>query len=128
MLYLRRAIAFLGAWTWQIPIHTVSDLLYFAFQLLPTVLFVAGTIAEMRNGIFRRALIIWLIVLAVFSCCVLLFIDAMYRYRFPAMPLIAIVAAYGLERILNGGKLLVQKRRNRGNTNPVRLAGGHSGL
>ena len=128
VLYLRRAIAFLGAWTWQIPIHTVNDLLYFAFQSLPTILFVAGTIAAMRNGIFRRASILWLIVLAVFSFCVLLFIDAMYRYRFPAMPLIAIVAAYGLERILNGGKLLVQKRRNRGNTKTVRLAGDHSGL
>ena len=128
VLYLRRAIAFLGAWTWQIPIHTVSDLLYFAFQLLPALLFAAGTIAAMRNGTFRRASILWLIVLAVFAFCVLLFIDAMYRYRFPAMPLIAIVAAYGLERILNGGKLLVQKRRNRGNPNAVRFAGGHSGL
>lgn len=128
VLYLRRAIAFLGAWTWQVPIHTVSDLLYFAFKLLPTILFAAGTIAAMRNGTFRRASILWLIVLAVFAFCVLLFIDAMYRYRFPAMPLIAIVAAYGLERILNGGKLLVQKRRNRGKPNSVRFAGGHSGL
>ena len=128
VLYLRRAIAFLGAWTWQIPIHTVNDLLYFAFQLLPAILFAAGTLAALRNGTFRRASILWLIVLAVFAFCVLLFIDAMYRYRFPAMPLIAIVAAYGLERILNGGKLLVQKRRNRGNTNTVRLVGDHSGL
>ena len=128
VLYLRRAIAFLGAWTWQVPIHTVIDLLYFAFKLLPTILFAVGTIAAMRNGTFRRASILWLIVLAVFAFCVLLFIDAMYRYRFPAMPLIAIVAAYGLERILNGGKLLVQKRRNRGNPNAVRFAGGHSGL
>ena len=119
MLYLRRAIAFLGAWTWQIPIHTVNDLLYFTFKLLPSVFFAAGTIAAIWNGIFRRASILWLIVLAVFAFCVLLFIDAMYRYRFPAMPLIAIVAAYGLERILNGGKMLVQKRRHRGNTNTV---------
>ena len=119
VLYLRRAIAFLGAWTWQIPIHTVNDLLYFTFKLLPSVFFAAGTIAAIWNGIFRRASILWLIVLAVFAFCVLLFIDAMYRYRFPAMPLIAIVAAYGLERILNGGKMLVQKRRHRGNTNTV---------
>ena len=58
VLYLRRAIAFLGAWTWQVPIHTVIDLLYFAFKLLPTILFAVGTIAAMRNGTFRRASIL----------------------------------------------------------------------
>ena len=113
VLYVRRAIAFLGAWTWQVPIRNLNDVLYFAFKILPAGLFIWGTIVAGRTGKFRRGAIVWLIVLAVFAFCVLLFIDAMYRYRFPAMPFIAIVAAYGLERMLDGGKLLVQKYRSR---------------
>lgn len=113
VLYVRRAIAFLGAWTWQVPIRNLNDVLYFAFKILPAGLFIWGTIVAGRTGKFRRGAIVWLIVLAVFAFCVLLFIDAMYRYRFPAMPFIAIVTAYGLERMLDGGKLLVQKYRSR---------------
>ena len=111
MLYGRRAIAFLGAWTWQVPIRNFDDVLYFVYKLIPTFLFAWGTIVAWRNGKFRRGAILWLIVLAVFAFCVLLFIDAMYRYRFPAMPFVAIIAAYGFDRILDGGKLLVQKCR-----------------
>ena len=111
MLYGRRAIAFLGAWTWQVPIRNFDDVLYFVYKLIPTFMFAWGTIVAWCKGKFRRGAILWLIVLAVFAFCMLLFIDAMYRYRFPAMPFVAIIAAYGFDRILDGGKLLVQKCR-----------------
>ena len=114
VLYARRAIAFLGAWTWQVPIRTVGDSLYFVYKMLPAFLFAVGTAAAIRNGKFGRAAIVWLIVLAVFAFCVLLFIDAMYRYRFPAMPFVAIVAAYGADRIIAGGRVLVQNCRHKG--------------
>ena len=63
----------------------------------------------MREGTFGRAAVLWGIVLAVFAFCILLFIDAMYRYRFPAMPFIGIIAAYGLDRMINGGRILAEK-------------------
>jgi 4-amino-4-deoxy-L-arabinose transferase-like glycosyltransferase len=114
VLYARRAVAFLGAWTWQIPIRNWVDIMYFAFKLLPAGLFVIGTIAAMRNGKFGQAAILWLIIFAVFSFCVLLFIDAMYRYRFPAMPFIAMVVAYGLDRAISGGWSFAKKYRTLG--------------
>ena len=103
VLYIRRAIAFLGTWTWEIQIRTMGDVLYFAFKMLPCALFFVGTVAAFRNGKFGKAAIVWLIVFAAFAFCVLLFIDAMYRYRFPAMPFVAIIAAYGLDRMISGG-------------------------
>ena len=111
VLYARRAIAFFGAWTWQIPINSWMDAMYFAFKLLPAGLFAVGTIAALRNGKFNRAAILWLIVIAVFAFCVLLFIDATYRYRFPAMPFIAIVVAYGMDRTISGGWSLAKRAR-----------------
>lgn len=111
VLYARRAIAFFGAWTWQIQINSWVDAMYFAFKLLPAGLFAVGTIAALRNGKFNRAAILWLIVLAVFAFCVFLFIDAMYRYRFPAMPFIAIVVAYGMDRTISGGWSLAKRAR-----------------
>ena len=109
MIYLRRASAFLGTWVWETNLQNIFGILSFAGNLLPTALFVTGTIAAIVNKQFRKASILWLLILAVFAFCILLFIDAMYRYRFPAMPFIAIVAAYGLERIISGGRIIAKK-------------------
>ena len=128
VLYARRAIAFLGAWTWQIPIRNWVDAMYFAFKLLPTVFFIIGTVVALRNGKFGRAAILWLIVFAVFAFCVLLFIDAMYRYRFPAMPFIAMVVAYGLDRTISGGWSLAKRARTLRLQGMSRHTGGHSGI
>lgn len=111
VLYFRRAIAFLGTWTWESQIRTPGDLLFFLFKLLPSILFAIGTVAALRDGKFGRASILWLIILAVFSFCIFLFIDAMYRYRFPALPFVAIIAAYGTEKLLSGGRSLVARFR-----------------
>ncbi|HSN48371.1 MAG TPA: hypothetical protein VLR29_06385, partial [Flavobacterium sp.] len=108
VLYVRRAVAFLGTWAWETNVRTLGDALYYFFRLLPLGLFIVGTFAAVRNGKFGKASILWLIVFAVFVFCLLLFIDAMYRYRFPAMPLIAIVVAYGADRMISGGRLLAK--------------------
>jgi len=108
VLYVRRAVAFLGTWAWETNVRTLGDALYYSFRLLPLGLFVVGTVAAVRNGKFGKSSILWLIIFAVFVFCLLLFIDAMYRYRFPAMPLIAIVVAYGADRMISGGRLLAK--------------------
>mgnify|MGYP003585168127 CR=1 FL=1 len=100
VLYIRRAIAFLGTWVWQTDIKSLTGIITLSSQLLPTALFFIGTIAAVRNGLFRKTSILWLLIAASFIFCVLIFIDAMYRYKFPAMPFIAMVAAYGAEIIL----------------------------
>jgi 4-amino-4-deoxy-L-arabinose transferase-like glycosyltransferase len=109
VLYFRRTVAFLGVWAWMTPLRSMIDVAFYLFKLLPAVLFVAGTVAAIREGTFARAALLWGIVLAVFAFCILLFIDAMYRYRFPAMPFVGIVAAYGLDRIISGGQRLAEK-------------------
>ncbi len=109
VLYFRRTVAFLGVWAWVTPLRSLVDIAYYLFKLLPTVFFIAGTVAAIREGTFGRAAVLWGIVLAVFAFCILLFIDAMYRYRFPAMPFIGIVAAYGLDRIISGGRSFAEK-------------------
>jgi len=109
MIYLRRASAFLGTWVWETNLQNIFGIISFAANLLPTALFVTGTIVAIINKQFRRASILWLIIFAAFIFCILLFIDAMYRYRFPAMPFIAIVAAYGVERIICGGRIIAKK-------------------
>ena len=108
VLYFRRAVAFLGTWAWETNIRNLGDALYYGFKLLPLGIFIVGTVAAIRNGKFAQASILWLIILAVFLFCVLLFIDAMYRYRFPAMPFMCIVIAYGADRIISGGRLLAK--------------------
>ena len=108
MLYFRRTVAFLGTWAWETNIRNIGDALYYGFKLLPLGIFIVGTVAAIRNGKFAQASILWLIILAVFLFCVLLFIDAMYRYRFPAMPFMCIVIAYGADRIISGGRLLAK--------------------
>lgn len=100
VLYIRRAIAFLGTWVWQTDVKSFAGIITLSNQLLPTALFFVGTIAAVRNGLFRKTSILWLLIAASFVFCVLIFIDAMYRYKFPAMPFIAMVAAYGAEIIL----------------------------
>ena len=112
ILYARRTVAFLGTWAWETHIRNVGDFLYFAFKLLPTVLFTMGAVVAVRTGQFRKAAILWLLVLAVYAFCLLLFIDAMYRYRFPALPFIAIGAAYGMDRTIAGGLLLAKRYRS----------------
>ena len=109
VLYFRRMVAFLGVWAWMTPLRSLMDIAYYLFKLLPAILFVAGTVAAIREKTFGRASVLWGIILAVFAFCILLFIDAMYRYRFPAMPFIGIVAAYGLDRIISGGQNFAEK-------------------
>ena len=113
VLYARRTVAFLGVWAWMTPLRTAADYLFYLYKLLPAVLFAAGTVAAIRAGTFGRAAVLWGITLAVFAFCILLFIDAMYRYRFPAMPFIGIIAAYGLDRMINGGRILAAKTWSR---------------
>jgi 4-amino-4-deoxy-L-arabinose transferase-like glycosyltransferase len=113
VLYIRRTFAFLGVWAWMTPLRTTADYLFYLYKLLPAILFAAGTVAAIRAGTFGRAAVLWGITLAVFAFCILLFIDAMYRYRFPAMPFIGIIAAYGLDRIINGGRILAAKTWSR---------------
>lgn len=100
VVYGRRALAFLGTWVWMEDMKTSVSLMKCAGNLIPTALFVGGTIEAVRNGLFRKASILWLLTGGVFMFCILLFIDAMYRYKYPAIPFIIIVAAYGTERLL----------------------------
>lgn len=111
ILYFRRAVAFLGTWAWETKVATIGDAIYYGFRLMPLGLFILGTIASIRNGKFGRASVLWLIIAAVFVFCIFLFIDAMYRYRFPAMPFVAMVVAYGADRLISGGSLLAKHCR-----------------
>lgn len=100
IIYFRRMIAFLGGWVLFIDFQSLQGILYFLWRLIPVSLFLAGTAAAIRNGLFRRASVLWLITGGVFVFCVLLFVDAFYRYRLPAIPYISIVAAYGADRVI----------------------------
>lgn len=100
VLYLKRAVAFLGHWVWKADLGTLSGAYIFAANFWPAALFFAGTIAAVADRRFAKAAPLWLIILAVFTFCTLLFMDWMYRYRLPAIPFIAIVAAYGAERLV----------------------------
>ncbi|MDF2959086.1 MAG: hypothetical protein K0S39_821 [Paenibacillus sp.] len=109
VLYGKRVIAFFGKWVWQTDLTSIRGILRFADHLLPSLLFAAGTIAALVNRSFKKASIVWLVILAVFIFCILLFIDGMYRYRAPAIPFIAIAAAYGAERIIRVAVSLTKK-------------------
>ena len=113
VLFFRRTVAFFGTWAWETNFRNLGDYIYFSFRLLPAFLFATGTLAAIRDRKFGRAAVLWWIVFAVFVFCILLFIDAMYRYRFPAMPFIGIIAAYGLDRLITGGFFLACKMRTR---------------
>lgn len=100
-IYARRIVAFLGRWVWQTDLGSLSGIKKFASDILPFVLFLIGSIAAIVNGLFKKASIIWLIILAVFVFCIMLFIDGMYRYKAPSIPFIGIAAAYGAYSIFN---------------------------
>lgn len=100
VLYVKRAIAFLGKWVWEIDLRSPAGIGQFLYNAAPTFLFAVGSIAALRDGRFRQTSIVWLLIAAVFAFCLLLFIDWMYRYRYPAVPFIAIAAAYGAEQSL----------------------------
>jgi len=104
ILCAKRAVAFLGTWVWDANFTSVLGMLSAIVNLVPAFLFLTGTVLAIKNGLFKRASIVWMPVVAVYLFCVVLFIDAMYRYQFPALPFIAIVAAYGMERIWEKAK------------------------
>ncbi|MFD0677892.1 MULTISPECIES: glycosyltransferase family 39 protein [unclassified Paenibacillus] len=121
VLYGKRIIAFIGKWAWDIKLTGVRSYVRLGWYLLPATLFLIGTIAAIAKGIFRKVSILWLVILAVFVFCIILFIDGMYRYKAPSLPFIMIVVAYGLERVLHEAfvigkkltlKLLARTRRN----------------
>ncbi|MCR8636743.1 glycosyltransferase family 39 protein [Paenibacillus radicis (ex Xue et al. 2023)] len=107
ILYGRRAIAFLGWWVWETDLSTFRGITRFFWYVLPTVLFLTGTIASIVNGLFRKASIVWLVALAVYGFCILIFIDGVYRYKAPALPFLAIAAAYGVDTIIHGAKTII---------------------
>ncbi|WP_284638560.1 glycosyltransferase family 39 protein [Paenibacillus silviterrae] len=109
VLYGRRVIAFLGMWVWKTDVTHVRGIVKLFYNLLPTFLFIVGTVAAIVNGIFRRTSIIWFTFFAVFAFCIVLFIDGMYRYKAPALPFIAIAAGYGAERLLYLAYLLAKQ-------------------
>ncbi|TDF97093.1 glycosyltransferase family 39 protein [Paenibacillus piri] len=120
ILYGKRAIAFLGKWVWETNVSSLRGILGLAEHLVPTMLFAVGTVAAIVNKIFRKTSIIWLLVLAVFIFCIVFFIDALYRYKAPAIPFIGIAVAYGADSMLRGlmfiakkyaGKLLWKKKK-----------------
>ncbi|MEF3304693.1 glycosyltransferase family 39 protein [Paenibacillus sp. GYB003] len=98
-IYARRVVAFLGRWVWLTDLSTFGGIKTFVSNMVPTALFVAGFVASIVNGIFKKASIVWLCILAIFIFCIVLFIDGMYRYRAPSIPFIAIAVAYGADSV-----------------------------
>lgn len=109
IIYGKRAAAFLGRWVWDADVGSLKGILRLADSLIPLALFTVGTAAAVANRRFRKASVLWLVILAVFAFCVLVFIDWMYRYRLPAVPFIAIIAAYGAERIVHRALVVAKK-------------------
>lgn len=101
ILYGKRALSFWGKWVWEINLDTWMGVKTLLWYLQIPVLFIAGTVAAIHNRIFRRACVLWLVIMAVSLFCTVLFIDAMYRYRAPAVPFICMICAYGGERLLS---------------------------
>jgi 4-amino-4-deoxy-L-arabinose transferase-like glycosyltransferase len=100
ILYGRRMIAFLGMWVYKVNLTTLYGIKWFFKEAIPTGLFLFGTAAALFSKQFRRMSIVWLVFAAVFVFCIIFFIDGMYRYKAPSLPFIAIIAAYGAERVL----------------------------
>jgi len=100
ILYGKRMISFLGWWVWRADFGSLWGVASFVRHALPTLLFVIGSGAAIIAGRFRQASVLWLVILAVFVFCVIFFIDVMYRYKAPALPFIAIVSAYGADRVV----------------------------
>jgi 4-amino-4-deoxy-L-arabinose transferase-like glycosyltransferase len=116
ILYFKRAVAFLGHWVWKTDLGTLSGVCIFIANFWPAALFAAGTIAAVADRRFAKAAPLWLITFAVFAFCTFLFMDWMYRYRLPAIPFIAMVAAYGADRLvrlaINTRLITYGKRQN----------------
>lgn len=119
-LYGRRALALLGRWVFTIDLTNIRGVLRFGWYSLPTVLFLFGTFAIIRNGLSRKASILWLAILASCVFCIIFFIDSMYRYRVPSLPFVFIAVAYGADRGIHfiilvtkkyAGKLLWNKQK-----------------
>ncbi len=104
VLYLKRTVAFLGHWVWKTDLGTLKGALIFIANFWPAALFAVGTAAAVADRRFAKAAPLWLITFAVFIFCTVLFMDWMYRYRLPSIPFIAIVAAYGAERLADLAK------------------------
>lgn len=94
-LYGLRAVSFLGWWVWKHDVSSIVGIAKLVGHLVPVGLFAAGTVAAIAAKRFREASILWYAILAVFLFCIVFFIDVMYRYKAPALPFIAIIAAYG---------------------------------
>lgn len=109
ILYGKRSIAFLGRWVWTTDLTSLAGIKRFAWQFLPTALFMTATVAAIANKLFRKASIVWLLVLSVFLFCILFFIDGMFRYKAPGIPFIAIAAAYGADRVIYGAIRIAKK-------------------
>jgi 4-amino-4-deoxy-L-arabinose transferase-like glycosyltransferase len=120
MICGRRALALLGRWVFTIDLTTIRGVLRFGWYSLPVIMFLIGTFAAIRNGLSKKASILWLAILASCVFCVIFFIDSMYRYRAPALPFVFIAAAYGADRVIQfiilvtkkyAGKLLWNKQK-----------------
>nr|WP_246320278.1 glycosyltransferase family 39 protein [Paenibacillus qinlingensis] len=98
VLYGRRALAFIGWWVWKTDVRSVAGVIKLFKDIIPTLLFLLGTYAAMRNNIFRKTSIVWLVIVSIFLFCMVLFMDSMYRYKLPALPFICIICGYGVER------------------------------
>jgi 4-amino-4-deoxy-L-arabinose transferase-like glycosyltransferase len=109
ILYGRRALALLGRWVFTVNLTSIRGILSFGWNSLPIFIFIVGTIATIKNGLSRKASIIGLAILASCVFCIIFFIDAMYRYRAPGLPFMAITAAYGADRIIHGVIMIAKK-------------------
>ncbi|KRE75499.1 glycosyltransferase family 39 protein [Paenibacillus sp. Soil750] len=121
LLYGRRALAFIGWWVWKTDIRSLAGVIKLCKDVVPSLLFLFGTYAAIKNNLFRKTSIVWLVIVSIFLFCMVLFMDSMYRYKLPALPFICIVCGYGVERLIRimlffinkfGGKLL-QWNRNK---------------
>lgn len=110
VLYYRRAIIFLGNWPLCLRITGIRSFILYFSNALPALLFFLGLVWSVVNKKMKDSSILWLMVLAIFIFCVVLFIDSMYRYRMPAMPFISIISAYGLEQSYHKLVSMVRKR------------------
>ncbi|MCC2685615.1 MAG: hypothetical protein K0R75_2514 [Paenibacillaceae bacterium] len=100
VIYLKRAIAFIGPWVWLTNLHTWEGIRLFFHHLLPTFFFFMGTLFAIWNRVFRQSSIVWLNIFTVFIFCIVFFIDGLYRYKAPGLPFIYIAIGYGMDRLL----------------------------
>ncbi|WP_262683146.1 glycosyltransferase family 39 protein [Paenibacillus baimaensis] len=109
ILYGKRTLALLGRWVFYVDLTHIRGIMKFAWNAFPVFMFLTGLVYTIRNGLSRKASILWLTILASCVFCVIFFIDGMYRYRAPGLPFVAIVAAYGGDRIIKGAIVITKK-------------------